>query len=108
MVSELGSVHNFNVITKEHTSVKIVHGVTFLVLCILSNHGLHMCPVQHKYIEWFQSYEAARISTVFFTKVHYSFYNVSGVTVLILRPWSNHGLHLYQVSRKYFERFQSY
>ena len=40
--------------------------------------------------------------------MQYSFKNVSGVTVLILRPLSNHGLHLYQVSRKYLEQFQSY
>ena len=40
--------------------------------------------------------------------MHYSLRNVSGVTVLIFRPLSNHGLHLYQVSQKYLERFQSY
>ena len=74
----------------------------------MSNHGLHMYQVQHKYIEWFQSYEAERISTVIITKVHYSFKNVSGVTALILHPFSNHGLLLYHVSRKYLEQFQTY
>ena len=49
-----------------------------------------------------------RISTVIITKVYYSFKNVSGVTVLILHPLSNHGLHLYQVLGKYLEQFQSY
>ena len=85
--------YNFNVITKGHNSVKIVRRVIVLVLCILSNHGLHMYQVKHKYIEWFQSYEAERISTVIVTKVHYSFKNVSGVTVLILCPLSYHDLY---------------
>ena len=32
---------SIQVITKEHNSVKIAHGVTVLVLCTLSDHGLY-------------------------------------------------------------------
>ena len=98
---------------KGHNSVKIVRGVIVLVLCILSNHGLHMNQLKHKYIEWYKSCE--RISTVIKTKVHYFYKTVSGVIVLtvtvhavILCPFSNHELHLYQVSRKYLERIESF
>ena len=35
MVSELWSLHNFNVITNWHYSVKIEHGNIVIVLCIL-------------------------------------------------------------------------
>ena len=78
---------------KGHKSVKIVRGVIVLVLCILSNHGLHMYQVKHKYIEWYKSCEAERISTVIKTKVHYFFKNVSTVHAVILRPFCNHDLH---------------
>ena len=64
---------------------------------MLSNHGLDIYQVKHKYIEWFQSCAVELISPVIITKVHYSFKNVSGVTVFIFRPLSNHGLYLYQV-----------
>ena len=45
--------------------------------------------------------------TIFITKGHYSVKIACGVTVLLC-ILSNHGLHLYQVSRKYLERFLSY
>ena len=41
------------IIAKEHNSVNIVCGVTVLVLCTLSNHGLPLYQVSLKYLEWF-------------------------------------------------------
>ena len=41
----LWSVYNFSVIIKGHNSGKRVHRVIVLVLCILSDHGLHMYQV---------------------------------------------------------------
>ena len=38
-------MHNFNVITKGHKSVKHVSGIIVLILCILSSHGLRMYQV---------------------------------------------------------------
>ena len=43
-----------------------------------------------------------------FIKGHNSVKNVGGVTVLVLCKSSDDGLYLYQVSRQYLERYQSY
>ena len=40
-------------IIKGHNSIKTVHGVTVLVLCTSSNHGLHLYQILQKYLEQF-------------------------------------------------------
>ena len=41
------------IITKGHNSVNAAFGVTVLVCCTLSNHGLHMYQVSWKNLERF-------------------------------------------------------
>ena len=81
------------IITKENNIVQIVHGVTFLVLCISSNHGLHLYQFSQN-VKRFQSYGAHMISILFNTKGHNSINTAHRVTVLVLCTLSNHGLHL--------------
>ena len=69
MVEILNLIESVSEGLSTHSTVNIVRRI--LVFCILFNHGLHMYQVKHNYIEWFQSYEAERISTVINTKVHY-------------------------------------
>ena len=93
------------IITKGHNSVHIASGVTAFVLCTPSNQDLHLYLVMRKYSERFPSYGADTISILIITKRH-NFVDIAhGVTVLVLCTSSDHGLHLYQVSRKYLERF---
>ena len=63
--------------------------------------------MSQKYLEWFKIYGADTITILIITKGHDSIITVSGVTVLNIRTASKHGLYLYQVSRKYIEKFQS-
>ena len=49
------------IITKWHNSVNIARRIKVLVLCTLSDHGLHLCQIWRKYLEWFRSYGADRI-----------------------------------------------
>ena len=53
-----------------HYSVDLVHGVTVIVLCISSDHGLYLYQVSRKYFEWFQSNGADTISILINTKGH--------------------------------------
>ena len=109
VVLELWSGHNFNTyITLGHNSINRVHGVVVLILCISSDHGLHLYQVLWKYLERFQSYGADIISILINTKEHDSVKTTHIVTVLVPCRLSNHGLHVYQVSWTYLERFQSY
>ena len=85
------------IITMGHNSINLVHGF-FIVLCVSSDHGLHLYQISGKYLEWFQSYGADTISILINTKKHNSVKTTQGVTVLVLCRLSNHGLHLYQVS----------
>ena len=39
------------IITKGHNSENIARGVTVLILCTLSDHGLYLCQVWWKYLE---------------------------------------------------------
>ena len=95
------------IITMRHNSVYLVQGDTVLVICILSCHGLQLYQVSRKYLEWFQSNGVDTISILIITMRHNSVYLVQGDTVLVICILSGHGLHLYQVSRKYLDWFQS-
>ena len=86
------------IFTRRHNSITIVHGVTLLVLCISSDHGLHLYQVSRKYLDQFQSYGADTISILIYTKGYNSVKITNGVTVLILCRLSDHGLHIYQIS----------
>ena len=86
------------IITVRHNSVNLVHGVSVLVLCISSDHGLHLYQVSQKYLELFQSYGADTISILIYIKGHNSVKSAHMVIVLVLCGLSNHGLHLYQAS----------
>ena len=58
-----------------------------------------------KYLKRFQRYIADTISIVFISKEHNSVYIAYRVTVLKFYIASDHGLHLYQVSRQHLEGF---
>ena len=45
------------IIRKRHYSINIVHGVTILVLCILSNHGLHLTKFRENIVNDFRVME---------------------------------------------------
>ena len=85
-----------------------MNDVTVFVLCSLSNHDLHLYQVEQKYLERVQSFGADTISLLIITKGHNSVKIVSGVTIFFICTSSNQDLHLYQVSLKYLELFQSY
>ena len=66
----------------------------YLILCIWSNHGLHLYQVSVKYLDWFQSDGADTISILIMTKGNISVKIVHGVTVFIVCKSSYHG-HLF-------------
>ena len=45
------------IIRKGRYSINIVHGVTILVLCILSNHGLHLAKFRENIVNGFRVME---------------------------------------------------
>ena len=91
-----------------HNSVHIVYGITVLGVCTLSDQDLYLYQVLLKYLERFESYIANTISILIIKKIHNSTDIACGVTVLVLLTLSDHGLHMYPVSRKYLKQFKSY
>ena len=70
-VLELRKRQDFNTyyyITKGIIPLNIARGVTDLVLCTLSDHGLHLYQVSKKYLEWFKSYGADTILALIITR----------------------------------------
>ena len=63
------------IITTGHNSVNLLHGVTVFILCISSDHGLQLCQVSRKYLEWFQCNGVDKISILINTKGHNSVKN---------------------------------
>ena len=61
-----------------------------------------------KYLNWYQSYRADRISILKITKGNNSAKNVGGVRVVDLCMSSGHALYFYQVLWNYLERYQMY
>ena len=83
---------------KGYNSVnKTTLGVTVLVLCRLSNDGLHLYQVSCKYLERFQLLNDT-MSILFITKGHNSVNIAHRVLVLVSCISSDHGPHLFQVS----------
>ena len=95
-------------ITKGKNSAKNVGGVTAVNLCMSSGHALYFYQSSRNYLKRYQSYRADTISIPKITKGNNSAKNVGGVTVFKLCTSSGHALYLYQVSRNYLERYQSY
>ena len=64
MLLKLWRGHHFNslIITKRQDSVNTAHGITALILHILSDHGLFLYQVSSKYLKQFKSYGADMIS----------------------------------------------
>ena len=85
------------IITKGHSSVNIARGVTVLVLCTSSNHGLHLYQVCCKYLGQFKSYGADTISILIITKGIIPQILHVELQFLFLFTSSDHGLLLYQV-----------